>query len=157
MKTIILGLGNPAFGDDGVGALVARALKLELAGSGVAVEAAAVAGLDVLDILSGFERAIIIDAIQSPQGQPGSIYRMAESQLPAFQEKTPHQMDFLAALALGRSLGLELPREVTIFAIEAGDIARPNEGCTAEVERAIPRCLDMVVRELEAEVQASGS
>jgi hydrogenase maturation protease len=151
MKTIILGLGNPSFGDDGVGALVARALRLRVASSNVQVEEAAVAGLDVLDIVAGFDRAIIVDAVQSPGGRPGSIYRIDSSQPSHLPESTPHQVDFLAALEMGRCLELDLPKEVITFAIEAGNIAEVTDGCTPEVEAAIPGCLALIIQELKAE------
>jgi hydrogenase maturation protease len=154
MKTIILGLGNSLFGDDAVGVLVARALKPRAANADIIIEEAAVAGLDVLDLLSGSDRAIIIDAVQTPQGRPGSIYRLDRTQISRFESPNPHQLDFLAALELGQRLGLELPREIILFGIEAGNIIEPNQVCTKEVEAAIPGCLAAIVRELETGLMA---
>lgn len=74
-KTLVLGLGNPILSDDGVGLRVAAGLEGRL-GEGVTVIEASLAGLDLLELLSGYDRAIIIDAIQTEGGQPGRIYRL---------------------------------------------------------------------------------
>ena len=71
IKTLILGLGNPILTDDGVGCHVAMALKDRLKGPEVDVMEASIAGLDFLDLLTAYDRAIIIDAIQTDEGQPG--------------------------------------------------------------------------------------
>jgi hydrogenase maturation protease len=149
MKTIVLGLGNPLFGDDGVGATVARKLKSRLAGREVAVEAAVVGGLDVLEMLEGFDRAIIIDAVQTKGGQPGSIYRLEEDQVASDVKGSPHQLDCLAALGLGRRAGLSLPADIIVLAIEAATLAGPSETISKEVCAAIPLCLEMVEREID--------
>ena len=59
-----------------------------------------------------------------------------------------HDIEFATALELGKKLGLALPQEIIIFAIEAADVTTFGEECTPEVRRAIPVCVKMVVREL---------
>jgi len=149
MKTIILGLGNPLFADDGVGLAVAHELGSRLAGSDVTVAQATVAGLDVLEILQGFERAVVIDAVQTGDARPGTIYHLKETQAPAGAGSRPHQFDCLAALKLGRSLGMSLPADVTIVGVEAATLTGPSEVLSEEVRAAIPLCVEMIQRELE--------
>ena len=76
MKTLVLGLGNPILSDDGIGCHVAKFLKDRLKEPGVDVMEASLAGLDFLDLLTAYDRAIIIDAIQTGEGTAGQIYRM---------------------------------------------------------------------------------
>ena len=60
--TLVLGLGNPFLSDDCVGLIVAREVEVALANyPGVEVCLASVAGLDLLDMLSGFDKALIMD------------------------------------------------------------------------------------------------
>jgi hydrogenase maturation protease len=154
MKTIVLGLGNPLFGDDGVGVTLARELKSRLAGREIAVEAAVVGGLDVLEILEGFDRAIIIDAVQTKGGRPGSIYHLKEARVSSEVEGSAHQLDCLAALRLGRRLGLPLPADIAILAIEAATLAGPSDAISQEVRAAITLCLEMVEREIDSSFSA---
>ena len=119
MKTIILGLGNPVRADDSVGLCVAHALAKRLSSPEVTVMEASVSGLDILDLLVGYERAIIIDAIQTKGGQPGQIYRLEPGTFASTRHSAnPHSVDFATALELGERLGLALPQRITILAIE---------------------------------------
>ena len=148
-KTLVLGLGNPILSDDGVGCRVAAALNDRLHEPGIEVLEAAVAGLDVLDILTGYDKTIIIDAIQTRAGTPGQIYRLeADALADTRHAATPHDVNLATALELGRRLGLPLPRQIIIFAIEAGDVTSFGEECTPEVTRAVPACAALVMREL---------
>jgi len=149
MKTLILGMGNPILSDDGVGIHVARALEDRLNQQEITIAEDSLAGLDLLDRLVNFDRAIIIDAIKTEGGKAGQIYRLEPGAFDATRHATtPHDVNFATALELGNKLGLALPQQITIFAIEVEDVNTFSEECTPEVERAIPVCIDMVIREL---------
>jgi hydrogenase maturation protease len=148
MKTIVLGLGNTSFGDDGVGVLIARELKNKISDSQVEVAEAAVCGLDVVELVSGFQKAILIDAIVTPGGTPGSIYRLDLSQVDVSRERVSHKIDFLTAFQLAKKLGMELPENLTVLAVEAENIEDSTEKCTDKVSSAIPPCVEMIMREL---------
>jgi hydrogenase maturation protease len=110
---------------------------------------ASVSGLDILDLLLGYERAIIIDAIQTKGGQPGQIYRLEPGAFMATRHSAnPHSVDFATALELGARLGLALPRETVIFGIEVAEVNSFSEECTLEVAAAIPVCVEAVLQEL---------
>jgi len=149
VKTLILGLGNPILSDDGVGFRVAEELKGRLNKQVITVMEASAAGLDLLDLLAGYNRAIIIDAIQTKEGKVGQIYRLEPGEFEATQHAaTPHDVNFATALELGNRLGLTLPQQIIIFAIEVGDITTFSERCTPKVEQMIPLAVDMVIQEL---------
>ena len=70
MKTIILGLGNPILSDDGVGNRVALELEDKLAQrQDVTVIETSMSGLSLIDMLAGYDKAIIVDAIQTTEGK----------------------------------------------------------------------------------------
>ena len=149
MKTLILGLGNAIRCDDGVGNRIAQILENEISDPEVTVTETNAAGLDLLDLLTGYERAIIIDAIQTQKGRAGQVHRLSLHDLgaPHYLSAT-HNIDLATALELGTRLGLALPEEVIIFAIEAADVTTFSEECTPEVERAIPEVVESVLEEL---------
>jgi len=144
-----LGLGNPILSDDGVGFRVAEELRGKLSQPEITVMETSTSGLGLLDLLVNFDRAIIIDAIQTRGGKPGQVYRLEPAAFNATRHATtPHDVDFATALELGNRLGLALPREITIFAIEVENVNSFSEECTPEVERAVPVVADMVMGEL---------
>ena len=65
-----------------------------------------------------------------------------------------HDLDFATALELGRKVGLRLPGDITIVAVEVQDVITFGEKCTPEVQVAISTAVDMVLRELESAVCA---
>jgi hydrogenase maturation protease len=149
VKTLILGLGNPILSDDGVGCHVVRALKDSVREPAVTVTEASVGGLDFLELLAGYDKAIIIDAIQTAEGRPGQIYQLEPELFADTQHSsTPHDVNFATAMELGKQLGLPLPGQITIFAIEVKDVTSFGEACTPEVMAAIPTCVDLVLQEL---------
>ena len=150
VKTLILGIGNPILSDDGVGLCVAKAVKDRLNRPDITVMETSVTGLDFLDLLTGYDRAIIIDAIQTRQGEIGQVYRFDPEALDATRHaSTPHDVNFTTALELGKQLGLALPQKIVIFCIEVQNVSSFNEKCTAEVERAVPICVTLIMQELE--------
>jgi hydrogenase maturation protease len=114
-----------------------------------------VAGLDFLDLLVGYDRAIIIDAIQTKEGKVGQIYRFEPEAFDATRHaSTPHDVNFATALELGNRLGLDLPQRITIFAIEVQNVSSYSEECTPEVMAAIPSCVRMIAQELNGSYDA---
>ena len=148
-KTLILGLGNSLLCDDGVGIYVAAELKNRVNRPEITVIETGVAGLSLLDLLVGYDRAIIIDAIQTVGGKAGQIYRLDPGAFDtALHTASAHGIDFTTALEFGKKLGLSLPQQIVIFAIEASDVNTFSEECTPEVKQAVPTCVEMVLREL---------
>ncbi len=142
-------MGNPLLSDDGVGLSVAAELKSRLDQSDVTIMETSVAGLSLLDLLVGYDRAIIIDAIQTVDGKAGQIYRLDPEAFDTTRRTiSPHDVNFTTALEFGKKLGLPLPQEIVILAIEASDVSTFNEECTPEVKQAVPACVEMVLREL---------
>jgi hydrogenase maturation protease len=142
-------MGNPLLCDDGVGLSVAAELKSRLDQSDVTIMETSVAGLSLLDLLVGYDKAIIVDAIQTVDGKAGQIYRLDPKAFDtALHTASSHGIDFTTALEFGKKLGLPIPQEIVILAIEASDVSTFNEECTPEVKQAVPACVEMVLREL---------
>ncbi len=73
-RTLIAGVGNIFFGDDGFGVEVARRLAGQDLPAGVTVADYGIAGMHLAyDLCDGYDRAILIDA--TPRGgEPGTVY-----------------------------------------------------------------------------------
>lgn len=150
--TIVIGLGNPILGDDAVGLHVAAALKSEFAGvAGIVIEELHAGGLRLMDAIAGFERAVIVDAMCSGALRPGSVRRLDAGQLgQARNLASTHDTNLPTALELGRLLGLRMPREVTVYGIEARDVDTFDEALSADVRRSVPEVVRLIARELRS-------
>jgi len=149
MKTLVLGLGNPILSDDGAGIRVAQKVGKQLDDPQITVAETSEAGLRLLDSIVGYDKVIIIDAVQTEKGQAGQIYRMEPQDFSSAKYLSlPHQINLATSLELGNALNLAMPQKITIFAVEAKDITSFSEKCTPQVERAIPELVKMVLQEL---------
>ena len=152
MKTLILGLGNPLITDDSIGLRVAAELRTRLTGRGdVDVAEDYWGGLRLMEQMVGYQRAIIVDAIQTGAA-PGTIHRLATTDVPTQRSASSHDMNLPTALALGRQAGLALPedRNILLVGIEAEDILNFGETCTPAVAAAVPRAVAEVLGALDA-------
>jgi len=151
VNTLILGIGNPILGDDGVGFHVAQELAKLITDDAVDIEDACTSGLNLLDIITGYQRVIIIDAIQTEEGEPGEIYRLRpEDFTRSVHLGSPlHDLNFPTVLDIGKKLiPGEMPREVVIFAIEVEEIETFTEEMTPKVQEAVPQVVKLVLGEI---------
>jgi len=149
LRTVIIGIGSLLRGDDAVGIRVAEAIERETLPPDVKVVATTAAGLALLDLLTGYDRALIIDAIQTRQGKPGDVHRVELDDLPApLHSFTVHDVSLRSALDIGQKMGLPLPVETVIFAVEVADVTPLRESCTPQVEGAISKAVSLVLNEL---------
>lgn len=148
-RIVIVGLGNPLLTDDAVGVRAAQVLALRLAGTPVDVIQSSWGGMRFVDLLAGYDRAIIVDAIEWRRGPPGTVYRLSvDEAIPTVRAVSFHDLSLGTALALGRSLDIPLPVETVFFAVEATETRTFGESLTPAVEAALPE----VVRRVEAQL-----
>jgi hydrogenase maturation protease len=148
VKTIVIGLGNTILRDDGIGVYVARALAERLCGA-ADVREAELAGLDLLEMLKGYDRAFIVDAIQLDGERPGDVFRMRPDDIRITPRLASfHDIDIVTALALGKRLEFPMPEEVVIFGVQAADCRTLGEECTEAVSGVIPALVDEIAGEI---------
>jgi len=151
MKQEVLGIGNPIIGDDGVAFHVIEALQADPPPGDVTLTAADVSGLAILDLVTGFDEIIIVDAIQTVNGVPGDIYRLELDDFRVTKHTiSPHDMDLPTALELGKILKLKLPAKISIVAIEIPDATEFSTKLSYAVADAVPKAVKMI-RDILAE------
>ena len=151
MKQEVLGIGNPIIGDDGVAFHVIEALQSDPPPGDVTLTAADVSGLAILDLVTGFDEIIIVDAIQTVNGVPGDIYRLELDDFRVTKHTiSPHDMDLPTALELGKILKLKLPAKISIVAIEIPDATEFSTKLSYAVADAVPKAVKMI-RDILAE------
>jgi hydrogenase maturation protease len=144
---VIVGLGSEVRTDDGVGLAVIRRLEETGTPDGIELVAAGTPGLGILDLIAGFRRAVIVDAIDAGL-DPGTVIRQSVDDLsPAsLHASVTHGIDLVTALETGRKLGLPLPDELHIVAIQIEDATTLSESCTQAVEAAIDEASNCAVK-----------
>ena len=128
-STLILGMGNDILTDDGIGPKLVQELQKTLNHPQVTFQQSAVGGLEILELIRGYERVVIIDAIKTKDGVPGIIYHLTPSY---FKEtlhlSSFHDVSFLSALDLAEKMEIPIPNQIDIIAIEiVEDLIFSNE------------------------------
>lgn len=156
-STLIVGLGNPILGDDGVGWCIAETVRQALDVRGwlpnVELDCFALGGLSLMERLVGYDRVIIIDALQMGS-QPGTLGSFRLEELPNFSSANStsvHDTSLQNALRLGRQMGAHLPEEVLVVGVEAHQLYDFSEELSPEVAAAVEPAAQMVLKLLFCE------
>ncbi len=148
MKTIVIGLGNPILGDDGVGWRVAEEVHQQLDPDlHVDLDYLSLGGISLMEHLVGYERVILIDAFFSDE-EPGSIKVSRLDEIPnysAFHITSVHDTSLQNAMKLGRELGADLPEDVLVVGISTKQVYDFCEELSPPVADAIPKAAEIVV------------
>jgi len=162
MKTLIIGLGNPILGDDGVGWVVAEQVREALAarpssdgGEIAEVDFVSLGGLSLMERLTDTERAILIDSIYTGQKPIGTVWQFDLEALPdlnAGHSASAHDTSLKNALKVGREMDVFLPedRNVIIVAIEAKSVYDFSQELSPAVSGAVPQAVQMVLDLLDS-------
>ncbi len=122
--TVVIGLGNPLMGDDGLGIVVARQLlsRTDLP-DGVQVVDGGTWGLNLLPVIEDAERVLLVDAIDMAEA-PGTLILLSRERLPRYlaTKISPHQVDLRDVLALAELRGT-LPEDTTAIGLQPQIVA----------------------------------
>jgi len=142
LKILVLGLGNDLLGDDAAGLLAARALKELLDLEQAEVIESSLSGIALLDHFIGYQKAVIIDAIQTGKNPPGSIIELQPEDLSEVAAPSPHYAGLPEMLALAKQLSLAFPAEIKIFALEVVDPHTIGGAVSEVVAKALPDLIE---------------
>jgi len=146
MKTRIIGLGNTLLTDDGVGICVAREATLRLADTAIDVVETEAAGFALLELMVGWDRVVLVDAIAFDGVVPGTIVPIDPADLrTSLRLRSVHEIDLPTVLGLGRAMGFDMPSEVRVFGIQVEDALTLGEHLTDTVRAVVPQAVDAVV------------
>ena len=160
-RTIVIGLGNPLLGDDGVGWRVADEVEALLRGARAAgrpipdveIERLGVGGLRLMECLTGYSAAILDDAAEFPARPIGEVRSCCFDDLADFAAghlDSAHDASLRTALALGRRLGADLPDDIQAVTVQAHRTDEFSEDLSPAVSAAIPVAASAVVEMLVA-------
>lgn len=148
MKTVAVGIGNLLRCDDGAGIHLVNILENKH--PDLDVFELTMGSVDIIDLLRGYERAYIVDAVKTG-ADPGTIFKInvSEGEGPPIIHSS-HGIDVFSSLRLGEELfSDELPGEIIVFGIEAKDLLSFNTECTEPVRIALKKIASTILESLE--------
>jgi hydrogenase maturation protease len=152
-RTLICGIGNKLKRDDGLGPYVIEQLENQPLPQGVDLADYGISGFKCALKLEGYNKVVFIDAISLPGYEPGRLHRlkitkeklMSSPKLSDFSVSM-HETDLERILATAAVLNI-YPPQVVIIGCQPQDTS-VNLGLTAEVEKAVPQIIDLIMAEL---------
>jgi len=141
---LVVGIGNDARGDDGVGPYVARAVA---AAAGERVDVAVLGDdpMALLDLGTGRARVVVVDAGVTG-AEPGTVRQVDPGAAAVLASAgSTHALGIDVVLPIGIALG-RLPRETRIWVVEAARF-EPGEPLDPRVREGCDRLVESLVRE----------
>lgn len=116
---LVLGLGSEILMDDGICPKLVKFLQKKHHNKQIKFDTSTVGGLDILELIHGYQTVIIIDSIKTRNGKPGDVYYFTPSDYnETLHLSNIHDVSFLNALTLGKKIGINIPENIRIIAIE---------------------------------------
>ncbi|AXA34793.1 MAG: hydrogenase maturation protease [Candidatus Hydrogenedentota bacterium] len=147
-RVVVLALGNDILCDDGVGLFAARALR-ERYGDRAEIIETGEAGLALLELLEGYDAALILDATVTGKHPVGTVLEFAPEDFAVVRAPSPHYAGLPEVLDLARRMHLDFPRQIVILALEVEDPFTVREGLTPATAAAFPRFVAEAERRLQ--------
>lgn len=144
-RSLVIGLGNPLRGDDGIGPTVIAALRRSAEDRTTLVESA---GNDLAEWLASdaFDRIVIVDAAELGRS-PGEWVRLtAEALDSASPGEIAHGLGLAETLRLLETLGVR-PAPITVFAVQPATVGW-GPGLSREARHAATAVAAAIRREL---------
>jgi hydrogenase maturation protease len=114
-------------------------------------------GLELLDLVAGFDCAVLVDAIVYDEPVPGRFHELDAAGIAGSARLVgSHEVDLATALELGRRAGLAMPAEVRVIGIEAADVLSFRESLSPAVAAAAAQVARRLHDELSARREAPG-
>lgn len=148
-ETIILGLGNPILSDDSIGLRVVDKIEeILLPINNVDFSKVASSGIEILDIISGYKRLILIDVIKTGMVEIGTLnkYDVLDFEN-SIHLSSPHQLNFPSVIEFAKKIGIPIPDVIDIFTIEVEDIYTISEECSPNIKNKIPEIAGEVIKQ----------
>ena len=148
-ETVVIGLGNPLMGDDGLGIAVIEQLQqhwrfdppVEIVDGGTW-------GMNLLHHIEGAGRLLLVDAMKSGK-TPGALVVLQRDEIPRVlsTKLSPHQIDLREVLAVAELRGL-LPDPTVAVGLEAERVEMSTE-LSPTLQDGVPSLIDRIIQLLE--------
>ena len=157
---LVIGLGNPILGDDGVGWRVAERVEASIDNHPeVEFDFLSVGGLSLMERMIDFPNVILIDSIVTGKYQLGTVLTCLLDELPSntiSHLSSAHDTTIQDALKMGTSMGANLPENIYVVAIESQNVYDFSEELSPRVGAAVPAAVQKVtdlINKIESNIE----
>lgn len=135
-------------GDDGIGIYVVQFLKEKFSGKCDIITIEEM-GLCLLDYLSGYKKAVIVDSIYTGKKEVGEIHIFKKEDLISKKFKSSHYIGIPEIIELAEKTGIPFPEKLLIIGIEVKDPYLISTDLTQELKEKFNTIAERVEREIE--------
>jgi hydrogenase maturation protease len=152
-NTAVVGLGNPILTDDTIGLLIVKQLEDTQADNFPEVKFAFnySGGFDLMEVLIGCQRSIIVDSICTGQAEAGFCHEFDIHALEKIKQSgllSSHGLNLPSLLEMGKRCGYPLPNEIVLFGIEGTDFINFSEQPTTAVKKGLKTAITRIHEKL---------
>jgi hydrogenase maturation protease len=145
-KCLILGFGSDALSDDGLPVVLVHDLKSRLDPLKFNFNTSPLGGLELLELLKGYNRAILIDTQLTGRRKPGQISIFTPQNFEeTFHLSSQHDLSFQDALRLAKEMEIPLPADIQIIAIEIVEKKRLSFELSGKIRETYPSILSKII------------
>jgi hydrogenase maturation protease len=152
-KLLVIGVGNTILRDDGIGLkLVSETKKKYSSDQNIDFKIASIGGLVLAEQCLGYQQVIIVDAVATENGVPGTVTKFSIEEFPINIHSTNiHDCTLATAFHLfKREIPARyIPSDIIIIGIEVAEIAEFGIGFSAPIKKAIPVALKKIQNEIK--------
>ena len=152
-KILVLGIGNEVLKDDGIGPKLVKKLQNFLPLPDIDYAISAVGGMEIIEIMKGYEEVVIIDGIMTGDYAPGSVIFMSYP----YHRKTLHlsnyhDVSFEMSVELAKQLDIPFPERIFIIAIEIVKDREFGENLTSTLQEKYSKIFSSVANTIQENI-----
>lgn len=152
-KILVLGIGNEILKDDGIGPKIVKKLQNFLPSSNIDYATSMVGGMEIIEIMKGYTKAIIIDGIITGENFPGTVYYMKYPlNRSTLHLSNAHDISFDMSVKLARELEMPFPESICIIAIEIQEDREFGESLTDVLQNKYSEIFNSVANTIQESI-----
>ncbi|MEU5439909.1 hydrogenase maturation protease [Streptomyces griseofuscus] len=142
-RVVVIGVGNPLRGDDGVGPATVEALRGRVPDD-TALTVSDGEPARMLDLWRGADTVVVVEAVRTRPARPGELHTLTAADAASRTAATAstHALGLGECLALAEALG-RLPQRLVVHAMEVADVEL-GAPLSEAVRSALPELIERV-------------
>ncbi len=140
-----MGFGSDALSDDGLPIRLISDLKPLFDPNKLDFETSPVGGLELVELLKGYQKAFLIDTQKTGKRRPGEVSIFIPDNFEeTFHLSSQHDLSFKDALRLANEMAIPFPSDIQIIAIEIVENKRLSFEFSVEIALIYPEILKKI-------------
>jgi hydrogenase maturation protease len=148
-KKLVIGLGNILLRDDGVGVRCIELMRERGLGGSIKLLDGGTPGFGLLEDMRGFEKVVIVDAVDMEK-EPGHIASFGAEELlnlTCGRKFSLHETSLADVVQVGKKVGYDFGK-VRIVGIQPKDVS-PGQNLSEVIEQKLPALVERVLKEID--------